>query len=173
MRSKLAIFISTTAVLSALIVTVGLNPLSSSSVTIRVGGFETNRYRDDSLAVLVTISNGSPATIAFDTTYQTRTASGWPRPSSITNYYSSAGDDLTPLQPLSARALHLPVPRKMEGPWRVVVRCSGTYSRLTKFEELRLRTYLFVFRREPERFLTSSEQPANPALQATAAAPSI
>lgn len=65
--------------------------------------------------------------------------------------------------------LHLPVPGKTDAPWRVVVRCTGGYRAMTPLERLRLNAYLLVFRSEPERFFFSSEQLANPALQATAA----
>ncbi|KAB2669641.1 MAG: hypothetical protein DVB31_06070 [Verrucomicrobia bacterium] len=169
---KLAIFIIGVAVLCGLAAALALNPLTPSSVAIAVGDIQTNRYRDDSLvAVSITISNRCPAQMAFDTTYQMKTASGWASPSTITTWHSSSDDDWTPIQPFAARTIHLPVPGKTDAPWRVVVQCTGTYSALTPFERLRLNTYLFLFRSEPVRFFLSSEQPANPALQATAAAP--
>ena len=169
---KLAIFITAVIVLCGLAVALALNLLPPPSVAITVAGFETNRYRDSSLvAVCVSISNGSPAQIAFDTTYQTKAPSGWERPSTLKTYYASPDDDLAPIQPHTARLIHVPVPGTTEGPWRIVVRCSGTYRALAPFERLRLNTYLFVFRGEPVRFFFSSEQPANKAPHAPAAAP--
>ncbi len=172
MRTKLAILISVAVGLAAISLVIGLTPPSSANVSIRLGGFETNRYRDDSLlAALVAISNSSPVSLAFDTTYQTRSPSGWLRPRAITTWHSDPSDDLSPLQPFSERVVHVPLPPQTEGPWRVVVRCTGPYKGLSSFGELRLRAYLLVFRREPARYFTSSEQPANKSLHATAAAP--
>jgi hypothetical protein len=170
---KHAIFIMAAVVLCSLAVALALNPLRPSSVAIAVGAIETDCYRDSSLvAVRVTITNSSPAQMAFDTTYQTKTPSGWERPSTIKTWYVSPNDDRAPVQPFTARTVHVPVPGRTEAPWRVVVRCTGTYKASTPFERFRLNAYLFVFRREPSRYFVSGEHPANKALHATAAAPS-
>jgi len=172
MRTKLAILICAISGLAAVALVIVYTPQASDSVSVKLRGFETNRYRDDSLcAAVVAISNGSPVSVSFDATYQPRSPSGWLSPSAITTWDSDPSDDLSPLQPFSERLIHVPVPTQMDGPWRVVVRCTGPYKGLSSFQELRLRAYLFVSRGEPARYYTSNEQSANKALHATAAAP--
>ena len=166
MRTRLAILICAISGLAAVALVIVYTPKAGASVSVTLGGFETNRYRDDSLyAAVVAISNGSPVGVSFDATYQTRSPSGWLSPSAITTWHSDPSDDLSPLQPFSERVIHVPVPTQMDGPWRVVVRCTGPYKGLSSFQELRLRAYLFVFRREPARFSTSNEQSANQSAQ--------
>lgn len=171
MRTKLAILICAAFGVAAIALVIAHNPQATASVSISVVGCETNRYRDDSLrAALVAISNASPVSVSFDTTYQTRRPSGWLSPSAITTWHSDPSDDLGPLQPFSERVIHVPVPAQIDTPWRVVVRCAGPYKGLSSFQELRLRAYLLVFRKDPARYFTSNEQSPNKTLQATTAA---
>jgi hypothetical protein len=145
------------------------HPLAGVAITI--GGIDPNHcYRDSSVvAVFVTITNSSPVQIDFDTTYQTKTPSGWERPNRIKTWHLSAEDDHSPIPPFTARIVHVPVPGRTDAPWRIVVRCIGNYNynTLTPKERFWLKAYFFVFGTAPERFLVSGEQPANQVAAAT------
>jgi hypothetical protein len=108
---KVVFFIIGAVVVCGLAIALTLNSLDPTTVVIRIGDIETNRYRDDSLvAVSVLISNSSPAPIAFDTTYQTKSLSGWEKPVTIKTWYSSLNENLAPIQPYSVRQIHVLCP---------------------------------------------------------------
>ncbi|MCD6051871.1 MAG: hypothetical protein K0Q55_3280 [Verrucomicrobia bacterium] len=129
---------------------------NSKNVTITRGGFETNRYRDETLlAALVTISNHTSSAIAFDTTYQIRDSFAWPSPASIKTWAQDQDTDSSPIPPFTARMIRVPVPAQMDRPSRIVVRCYDPYPEIITWQ-----AYLRPFRNRNEYYF-STEQPAN------------
>jgi len=148
-RNKFAL-LCLALVLVTVVLAIVLNLRNSHPVTIRVGGFETGRYRDETLlAALVTISNTTPHAMELDVTHQIRDPSGWSRPDTITTWPLDPDTDSSPLPPFSAREIRVPVPAQTQGPWRIVVRCHGSYSKISRLL------------RGLAEFHVSTEQPAD------------
>jgi hypothetical protein len=149
-RNKFALF-SLALVLVAW--QIALNFQDSHRITIRVGGFETGRYLDETLlTALVTISNTTPHAMEFDVTHQIRAPSGWSRPDTITTWYLDPDNGTRPLLPFSAREIRVPIPAQTQGPWRIVLRSHDP-------QISRLHTYLSTLQGRAE-FHVSTEQPA-------------
>ncbi len=154
-RNKFAL-LSLTVVLGFLAWAILASLQNSKSVTLTLGGFETNRYRDKTLlAAHVTISNHTSSAIDFDTTYQLRDSFAWPSPGSIQTWYPDQDTDSSPLPAFTARMVRVPVPAQTDGPWRIVVRCYDDYPKTTTWQ-----AYLRPFRNRKEYYV-STEQPAN------------